>query len=45
MIGLFIGNVTVKVEKIPNVICDGNPPVIREKRKFANVIRDYHLNP
>jgi hypothetical protein len=37
--------VTVKVEKIPYVIRDGSPPVIREKRNFANVIRDYHLNP
>jgi hypothetical protein len=27
------------------VIRDVNPPVIREKRQFANVIREYHLNP
>jgi hypothetical protein len=27
------------------VISDGNPPVIPEKRNFANVICDYHLNP
>jgi hypothetical protein len=44
VIGLFLGNVTVK-GKYPNVIRDGNPPVIREKRNFANVIRDYPLNP
>jgi hypothetical protein len=44
-LAFFLGNVTVKEEKNPNVISDGNPPVIPEKRNFANVICDYHLNP